>query len=228
MMRRLALLVLLVAAPAFASSAELAKDVLWANGVISIKPCGLQFTISDHWEQAPKRVASFPDESGFMLGRRGFKDKNGREFIPTLSVFWQELTQIQLSTVIEGQDVDPLMAYVMDNRPDVNSEDDAPERMFIWQDEALTLKYAVGFEFSAVLNKRPSKALVVYTINREMGLGIQIVVEFPDESSAEIQEEMEALLKGFATTSSMVHGSREAFRNRVDDVLLIEFRDRAE
>ncbi|MBN2287338.1 MAG: hypothetical protein JXI43_12880 [Tissierellales bacterium] len=219
------LLMTLITTVTFASNTEIVKDVVKENNVVLIKPCDLKFNLPDHWEPAPKNVINIPNQSGFMLGRRGLKDIKGHEVIPTFSVLWQTVTPAQMSAKIEGQDVDPLMAYVMDNRPDTHSSVYKLHGMFIWQDDVLALKYALGCEFGAVLNKRPSIVLVVYTINRAKNLGVQIALEVPEEVFPEIREEMMGILKSLTVTSSTVHGKREAFYNKVDDVSMIEFRD---
>jgi hypothetical protein len=201
---------------------NIVKDVVWENGSVLVRPCDLRFTISEKWAPAPKEVFNFPEDTGFMLGRMGIKDKQGHEIIPTIAMFWQKIDYVEMDAK-KGQEVDPLFVYVMSNKP--RSKDFHVDRIFCWQDGPLTLRYAAGWQYSAQFNGRPSKAIAVYSINKGKRLGIQILLQVPEDVWPELKNEVESILKSFTVTSTTSFGKREAFLWNSDGVIMLDFRD---
>ena len=192
-----ALLVALLFAPVTASAADLADGVTWENGVVTIGPCDLTFSIaSERWVAAPTEVfVPTGNFRGFMLGRKGVVDSRGQEVIPTISVLWEPITYV-LADQAHGN-VDPLDAYARDRRADGGSKEFKVVRTFSSRDGSIRLKRASGLEFAATLNGRPSKVLAVYAIDERHKVGIQIAVEVPSEVWPRLHGELEAILASF-------------------------------
>ncbi len=224
---RMLLLVILLSISTLASSQEIVKDVLREKNLVSIKPCDLQFTISDHWISAPKGVADYLGQQGFMLGRKGLKDRKGREIIPTITVFWHKMEYVEMDPK-KGQDLDPLLVYIMEQKPDAQSKDYNLERKFIWQDGPLTLRYAIGWQYGVKLSGRPSKAIAVYTINSARKIAIHILAEVPEDVWPGLKDELETILKSFNVTSAKAFGKRECFLTTKGGSPKLDFRERNE
>ncbi len=191
-------LVAFLAVPSLLLSEEITKDVVREGKVVFIKPCDLRFNLPEGWQPPPKGVANFPNQQGFMFGKMGLKDQEGRDVIPTLTVLWQTI-EIAGADGKEAQGTEPLMAYITKNRPDAQSRECKVEKIFNWQSGPLALRNAMGWQFGATLRGRASKVIVIYTINREKKLGVQIAAEVPEEVLPKLKEELDGIFKSFAT-----------------------------
>jgi hypothetical protein len=212
--------------PAASPAREIAPGVTKEGDTVVVAPCELRFIASDQWMPAPKEVFDPPQGRGFMLGRRGVRDQSGHEVIPTVSVLWEAFDAAD-TTNASGVVADALLNFAIARRPDLKSPEFKLGRVFIWQDGLLTLRYASGWQYDVVLNGRPSRAIVVYTINRDKNLGIQIMAEIPAEVWPALQGEVEAILKSFVPTSPKVFGSRQSMLTHQDGQVLLDFEDSA-
>jgi len=186
--------VLIMLAPSLLFAGEIVKGGTLEKGNVVASPCGLRLTLSDNWVPAPQNVFSAPGNRGFMVGRMGIKGSNGKGIVPTLSVLWEPVDYVETDPK-NGKDVDPLFHYVMNNRPDYQSNVFKLDKMFIWENGPLTLKYAYGFQYSAVLDGRPSKAILIMTLNKKKRLGVKVFVEVPDDVYPGLEKELNAILK---------------------------------
>lgn len=213
-------------------------DVVWEKApdakksVVLLKPCELRFSPQGPWMPAPKAVFDPAKHPGFMMGRLGMEDKNGKEIMPTITVIWDKVDYDALAEDRPkgvGKDNDPLFFFSMQRRPDLCSKGYTLERIFLWENGPVTMRYATGWQYHTEFNGRPSKAIAVYTLHRGKKLGIQILAEIPEELWPKLQNEVEAILKSFQPTSPEVFGEREAFLAKTKDGLkVLDFRNRGE
>jgi hypothetical protein len=175
-----------LAAP-IAFAADLAEGAMWENGRVIVRPCELTFAISDRWTPSPPQVF-VPTGAfhGFLLGRQGLVDSQGKPVIPTVGVLWEPITNAE-----------SLEAYANDHRPDAHSKDYKLVRRFSARDGSLKLTRGLGFELAAVLNGRMSKVLVIYAIDERNKVVIHISVEVPSEIWPQLRAEVETILSSF-------------------------------